>query len=209
MIKNWDTSADMIRRGLVIMIIGVVMIIATFAIAYSIMIPSAGVGENFFPSPENLFDSVTENQRIEAGTTFTFSHNTGTSQVPLMWGLHISDYQPDDKVSITISNIFGDKLGSFEEGDPIFIKSFMIPKVDTYSFNVENNGKNPITVAMMFTENPEKSKALTDPNSTFNKSIVPLAIAGVVLILGIIVLIVGIILSIVDWKKGKTQSRYI
>jgi hypothetical protein len=62
---------------------------------------------------------------------------------------------------------------------------------------------------MMFTENPEKSKALTDPNSTFNKSIVPLAIAGVLLILGIIVLIAGIILSLVDWKKGKNQSRYV
>jgi hypothetical protein len=200
----------MIRRGLIVMIIGVVMIIATFAIAYSIMPPTISGGrESFFPDPENLFDSVTEKQRIEPGTTFTFSHTTETSQVPLMWGLHILNYQSDDQVSVTISNIFGDKFGSFNEGDPIFIKSFIIPKADSYNFNVENQGKNPVTAVMMFTENPEKSKALTDPNSTFNKSIVPLAIAGVLLILGILVLIVGIILSIVDWKKGKNQSRYI
>ncbi len=192
------------------MIVGVVLIIATFAIAYSIMPPTtAEVGKIFFAVPENLFDSVTDKQIIEPGTTFTFSHTTEVSQVPLMWGLHILDYQPDDRVSITISNIFGDKFGSFDEGDPIFIKSFMIPRVDTYNFNVGNNGKNPVTVSMMFSENPEKSKALTDPNSTFKKSIVPLAIAGFLFIIGIIALIAGIILSIVDWKKGKNQSRYI
>ena len=200
----------MIKRGPIVMIVGAVLIIAAFVIAYSVMpTTSSDMGGNFFLGPENLFDSVTEKQRIEPGTTFTFSHTTGTSQVPLMWGLHIFDYKPDDRVSIAISNIFGDKFGSFDEGDPIFIKSFMIPKVDTYSFDVENKGKNPITVAMMFTENPEKSKALTDPNSAFNKSIVPLAIAGLLLIIGIIVLVAGIILSVVDWKKGKNQSRYI
>jgi len=198
----------MIRRGPIVMIIGVLMVIAAFAIVYSI-IPTTGASENFFPAPENMFDSVTENQRIEPGASFTFSHSTGTSQVPLMWGLHIVNYQQDDHVSIIVSNIFGDKFGSFDEGDPIFIKSFMIPKVDTYSFDVENKGKNPITAAMMFTENPEKSKALTDPNSTFHKSIVPLAIAGLLVIVGIIVLIAGIILGVVDWKKGKNQSRYI
>jgi hypothetical protein len=199
----------MIRRGPIVLIAGVVMIIVAFAIVYSIIPPTASMGENFFPSPEDMFDSVTENQIIESGTSFMFSHTTETSQVPLMWGLHILDYQQDDQVSVTVSNIFGDKFGSFDEGDPIFIKSFMIPKVDTYSFDVENKGKNPITVTMMFTENPEKSKALTDPNSTFHKSIVPLAIAGLLVIVGIIVLIAGIILSIVDWKKRKNQSRYI
>lgn len=197
------------KRGPIVMIIGAIMIIAAFSIVYSIIPPTSSVGENFFPAPENMFDSVTENQRIDPGTSFTFSHTTGTSQVPLMWGLHMVDYQQDDHVSITVSNIFGDKFGSYDEGDPIFIKSFMIPKVDTYNFDVENKGKSPITVAMMFTENPEKSKALTDPNSTFHKSIIPLAIAGLLVIVGIIVLIAGIILSLVDWKKGKNQSRYI
>ena len=200
----------MIKRGHIVLIAGAVLIIAAFVIAYSVMpTTTSGVGGNFFLGPENLFDSVTENQRIEPGTTFTFSHSTATSQVPLMWGLHIMDYQQDDRVSITVSNIFGDKFGSFDEVDPIFIMSFMIPKVDTYSFNVENKGKNPITVTMMFSENPEKSKALTDHNSPFNKSIVPLAIAGLLLIIGIIALFAGIILSVVDWKKGKNQSRYI
>jgi len=96
------------------------MIIATFTIAYYVMPSSTGMGENFFVGPENLFDSVTEKQTIEPATSFTFSHTTGTSQVPLMWGLHILDYKPDDKVSITISNIFGDKFGSFDGSNDVY-----------------------------------------------------------------------------------------
>src|SRR6267143_5387345 len=140
----------MIKRGHIVMIVGAVLIIAAFGIAYSVMpTTTSGVGGNFFLGPENLFDSVTENQRIEPGTTFTFSHNTATSQVPLMWGLHILDYQQDDRVSISISNTFGDKFGSFDEVDPIFIKSFVVPKVDTYNFYVENKGKESVTVVML------------------------------------------------------------
>jgi hypothetical protein len=198
----------MIKRGPVVMIVGIVMIITTFVIAYSVM-PTVQDEENLLLGPENLFDSVTEKQVIEPGSTITFSHTVTTSQVPLMWGLHILDYTSESRVSINISNLFGDKLGSFDDADPVFVKTFDIPKVDTFSFNVENKGTNPVTAVMMFTENPEKSKALTDPNSTFHKSIIPLAIAGFFLIIGIIALIVGIILSVVDWKKGKNQSRYI
>lgn len=62
---------------------------------------------------------------------------------------------------------------------------------------------------MMFTEDPAKSRALTDPNSPFNRNIVPLAAAGFMLIFGIIAIIAGIILAVMDWKKSKNQSRYI
>ena len=85
----------------------------------------------------------------------------------------------------------------------------MIPKVDTYTFSVANTGKSALTAEMMFTENPEKSRALTDPNSPFNKNIVPLATAGFMLIFGIIAIIAGTVISIMDWKKSKNQSRYI
>ena len=128
-----------------------------------------------------------------------------------MWGVHIMDYNPNDVAAISISNIFGDKFGSFTDNDPIFIKSFDVPKADTYSFNVENTGKESITVVMLFTENPEKSKALTDPNSPFVKNILPLAEAGFLLIIGIIVILAGAVLSVIDWRKGKNQSsnRYV
>ena len=198
------------KRGPIILTVGTAMIILAASIAYSIIPKEQGADGDFFPSPESLFDNVSDKVTIEAGSVYAFPHTVNTAKVPLMWGVHIVDYKPDDSVGITISNIFGDKFGSFVEGDPIFIKSFDVVKVDTYNFNIENKGKGPITVVMLFTENPEKSKALTDPNSPFVKNIIPLAEAGFLLIVGIIVVITGIILSVMDWRKGKNQSgRYV
>jgi uncharacterized membrane protein len=203
-------TVKMKKRGPVILIAGIVMIILSASIVYSIIPQQQGTNVDFFPSPESLFDNVSDKVTIDAGTVYTFSHTVNTPKVPLMWGVHIVNYQPDDYVGISISNIFGDKFGSFVEGDPIFIKSFDVPKADTYNFNIENKGKQSITVVMLFTENPEKSKALTDPNSPFVKNIIPLAEAGFLLIIGIIVVIAGIILSVMDWRKGNNQSnRYI
>ncbi|MGI0086472.1 MAG: hypothetical protein ACREBI_00720 [Nitrosotalea sp.] len=199
------------KRGPIVMIIGAALIAVAFITSYSIMERvglSSGTG-GFFPSPENMFDQVSEKETIDPGNAYAFSHTTSSSQVPLMWGLYMTDYKPSDRVAINVTNIFGDKFGSFEDGEPIFIKSFMIPKVDTYSFNVENTGSSSVTVMTMFTEDPAKSKALTDPNSPFNRNIVPLAAAGFMLIVGIIAIIAGIILGVIDWKKNRNQSRYI
>ena len=201
------------KRGPIVAIAGAVMIVIAASIAYSVMprMPSDSPGGDFFPSPESLFDTVSDKVTIDAGTVYTFSHTASAAQVPLMWGVHIMDYNPNDMVGISISNIFNEKFGSFTDNDPIFIKSFDVPKADTYSFNVENKGKEPITVVMLFTENPEKSKALTDPNSPFVKNILPLAEAGFLLIVGIIVILSGAVLSVIDWRKGKNQSsnRYV
>jgi len=201
------------KRGPIVAIAGAVMIVIAASIAYSVMprMSSDSPGGDLFPSPESLFDTVSDKVTIDAGTVYTFSHTASAAKVPLMWGVHIMDYNPNDMVGITISNIFNDKFGSFTDNDPIFIKSFDVPKADTYSFNVENKGKEPITVVMLFTENPEKSKALTDPNSPFVKNILPLAEAGFLLIIGIIVILSGAVLSVIDWRKGKNQSsnRYV
>lgn len=199
------------KRGPIVVTSGAIMIAIAMILAYSV-VQRAGSsigGEGFFPSPESMFDEVSEKETIDPGTAYTFSHTTTSSQVPLMWGLYITDYKPNDHVLVTVSNIFGDKFGSYEEGDPIFIKSFVIPKVDTYNFYVENKGSDSITVKIMYSENPEKSKALTDPNSPFYKNIVPLAASGFLLMIGIAVIISGIILSVIDWKRGKNQSRYV
>ena len=199
------------KRGPIVIIIGAVLMVLAITVVYSIIRGGDDSinGNDFFPSPKSMFDDITDKVEIDAGTAYTFSHTTSASKVPLMWGIHITDYKPDDHVSISISNIFGDKFGSFDEGDPIFIKSFVAPKVNTYNFYVENRGKEPLTAAMMFSESPEKSKALTDPNSPFFKKIVPFVMAVFLLIIGLAVIISGIILCVLDWRKSKNQSRYI
>ena len=199
------------KRGPIILIAGAIMIILSASIVYSIMPKEQfGTTGDFIPSPESLFDNVSDKVKIEAGNMYAFTHTASTANSNLMWGVHILDYKLDDKVEVSISNIFGDKFGSFAESDPIFIKSFKVTKVDTYNFNVENRGKESITVVALFTENPEKSKALTDPNSPFVKNIIPLAQAGFLLIVGIILVISGLILGVVDWRKGKNKSsRYV
>ncbi len=199
------------KRGPIVIIIGAVLMIFSIAVAYS-AIPRTGDNINrndFFLSPESMFDNATDKVEIGSDSAYAFSHTTSASKVPLMWGLHITDYKSDDHVLISISNIFGDKFGSFDESDPIFIKSFVVPKADTYYFNVENKGKEPLTAIMMFSESPEKSKALTDPNSTFVKNIVPLVMAAFLLIIGVAVTIFGIVLWVLDWRKNKNQSRYV
>jgi hypothetical protein len=198
------------KRGPIVIAAGVLMIVFAASIAYIVFPKNQDINGNFFPSPESLFDNVSDKVTIDAGNMYSFPHTVSVTKVPLMWGVHILNYQSDDSVGVTISNLFGDKFGSFVESDPVFIKSFVIQKVDTYNFNVENQGKEPITVVLMFTENPEKSKALTDPNSPFVKNIVPLAEAGFLLIIGIFVIISGIVLCIFDWRKGRNQSnRYV
>ena len=39
------------------------------------------------------------------------SYSTFISDVPLLWGIQIIDYQNGDKLSDNISNIFGDSYG--------------------------------------------------------------------------------------------------
>ncbi len=199
------------KRGPIIIIGGAILIAIAFVISYSVMERvGTSLGKNgFFPSPESMFDEVSEKEVISPGDAYTFSHTTSSSQVPLMWGLYIIDYKPYDQVAVNVTNIFGDKFGSYVDSEPIFIKSFTIPKVDTYSFSVQNIGNSSITAEMMFTENPENSKTLTDPNSSFNQNIVPLAAAGFMIIFGIIAVIIGIILGVMDWRKNRNQSRYI
>src|SRR5574338_456265 len=131
------------KRGFYVMIAGAAMIIAAMGVAYSIMAntPEGLSGEDLFPSPESMFDNVSEQVTIDAGNAYSFSHTTNAAQVPLMWGVHIIDYKGDESMAVSISNIFGDKFGSFSVNDPIFIKSFTIPKIDTYNFNVENRSE--------------------------------------------------------------------
>lgn len=70
---------------------------------------------------EGMFELSDEIQ-ILPGYYAYFSYNTFSSNVPLMWEVRMIDYQPSDKLSINISNIYGDDYGDFIQNDPVFLK---------------------------------------------------------------------------------------
>ena len=80
-------------------------------------------------------------------------------------------------------------------------------KSDTLNFEIQNHGSRIITVVVMLSEDPDNSDALSNPGSPFMNKILPLAISGILLILGIIMLLTGIILSIIDWKNTQNNKR--
>ena len=59
----------------------------------------------------------------------------------------------------------------------------------------------------MLSEDPDNSGTLSSPNSPFMNKILPLAISGILIILGIITLLIGVIISLVDWKNIQNNKR--
>lgn len=195
------------KRGIYIAAGGATMIVASFAIAMSI-VQSDDFTQNEFSLPdilEGMFDEVSERTQIEPGDTISFSFDATADTEMLLWGIQILDYQRGDKALVSISNIFGDDFGQFDLDQPTFFETMKVEKNDIYNFMVENKGDRPITVVMMFTKNPNDSKALSDPNSPFSKTLVPLAISGTLLIIGIIVIIIGVIVIVIDYRKRSSE----
>ncbi|MGQ0772181.1 MAG: hypothetical protein ACT4NT_05360 [Nitrososphaerota archaeon] len=198
------------KRGIYVTAGGMIMMIASFAVAMSI-IDETGSLEGEFSLPdilEGMFDQVSEKTQINPGESASFTFDASTDTTMLFWGIQILDYQSGDEVSVSISNIYGDDLGIFISDQPALFETMKIDKSDIYNFNVENKGTRQITAVMMFTKNPENSEKFSDPNSPLSKTLVPLAISGILLVVGILVVIVGVIIIIIDYRK-KRYSEFI
>ena len=198
------------KRGPIVGFIGVVITMAAFLTILS-LVPGVGPtvnGELFIPNIlEGMFNEVSDEIQIYPGELNTFNYASSVSEIPLLWGLQITDYQEGDTFTVSVSNIYGDTFGTFEQSGPVLFDMFVVPNSDTISFQVQNTGDRPINVMMMFVEDPDNSEALSDPDSPLMSTLIPLAISGILLIIGIIVIIAGAIITLVDWRKTKDQSR--
>ena len=198
------------KRGPIIGFIGVVITMAAFLTILS-LVPGVGPtvnGELFIPNIlEGMFNEVSDEIQIYPGEINTFSYASSVSEIPLLWGLQITDYQEGDTFTVSVSNIYDDTFGTFEQSGPVLFDMFVVPNSDTISFQVQNTGDRPINVMMMFVEDPDNSEALSDPDSPLMSTLIPLAISGILLIVGIIVIIAGAIITLIDWRKTKDQSR--
>ena len=195
--------------GTIIVFVGFGLIIVSLVIAISAVPSDIPESETFLISSlfDGLFDDVSEPFQIMPGNVIYTSYSTYLSDVSLLWGIQIIDYQNGDKLLINISNIFGDSYGKFVQSDSVIFERIFVEQSDTLNFEIENIGNQDLDFVIMFTEDPENSDILLNSNSSIMQMVVPLMISGFMLILGIIIIIIGIIIIMVDLKNNFKNKR--
>ena len=195
--------------GTIIVFVGFGLIIVSLVIAISAVPSDIPESDTFLISSlfDGLFDDVSEPFQIMPGNVIYTSYSTYLSDVSLLWGIQIIDYQNGDKLLINISNIFGDSYGKFVQSDSVIFERIFVEQSDTLNFEIENIGNQDLDFVIMFTEDPENSDIFLNSNSSTMQMVVPLMISGFMLILGIIIIIIGIIIIIVDLKNNFKNKR--
>lgn len=155
---------------------------------------------------EDIFDQISDEMRIDPGDSIHTSYVTRSSDVILLWGVQVMDYQPGDRLSIGISNIFGDDYGTFTQSEFVMFDVVEIGQSDTLDFEIRNLGDRSVYVTAMFSEDSENS-AFSDPDSPLTTVLLPIAYAGIMLILGMIISVIGVIVTLVDWKNKRNASE--
>lgn len=197
------------KRGLIIIVVGLVLVGISLSIAMSI-VPSNISGPNDLSMAtlfEGMFDEVTNEIQIMPGELAYVSYGASSYDTPLLWGIQIIDYKSADGLLIKISNIFGDDFGEFVMSEPILFEALEIVQSDTLNFEIQNIGSRPVNIVVMFSEDPENTDALSDPDSPIMNIVLPFAISGVLLLLGIIISIIGTIVVLVDLKNNFNNKR--
>jgi hypothetical protein len=197
------------KRGPVVTLVGFGLIIFSLLIAISSVPSSISESDTFLISSlfEGMFDDVSEPFQIMPGNMIYTSYSTSLSDVPLLWGIQIIDYQYEDKLSIQISNIFGYSYGEFIQNDSILFETILVDQSDTLNFQIENTGTRTVDVIVLFSEDPKNSDALSNPNSPVMDMVLPLIVSGFLFIIGIIITMIGVIIMIFDLKNKLENKR--
>ena len=195
------------KRGPIISIIGLILVAISLSIASSIVPNNISEINNFSDLLfEGMFDEVSNEIQILPDDSAYFSHSISSSDV-LLWGIRIIDYQPGDKLSINISNIYGDDYGVFLQNEPVLFEMLKIAQSDTVNLEVKNIGTRNVDVVAMFSEDPENSDPLSNADSSTMNVVLVLALSGFLLILGIIISVIGTIVLLVDLKNNQNNKR--
>ena len=196
-------------RGLIISIIGIALIGISLSLAASALPSNFDGSEDLSVASlfEGVFDKISDEVQILPGDSIYVSYGVFSQNVPVLWGIQILDFQQGDKISINISNIFGDNYGEFIQKEPILFESLDILQSDTLNFEIQNIGSRSITIVTMFSENPKNSDVFLNSNSPLNEMIFPLMISGMLLIFGIIIFILGMVILLVELKNYQATKR--
>ena len=197
------------KRGPLVSFFGFSLILISLIVAVSSVPSELPKSESFLISSlfEDMFDYVSEPFKIVPGNVIYTSFSTYDSDIPLLWGIQILNYQNGDELSVKISNIFGDSYGEYIQSDSVYFETVFVEQSDTLNFEIENIGFKDVEFVIMFAEDPENSESLRNPNSPIAEMIVPLIVSGILLIVGIIAIIVGIILILFDLKNNFKNKK--
>ena len=197
------------KRGSIIAFVGFGIVFVSLIVAISAVPSNVPQSDAFLISSlfKEMFDDVSEPFQIMPGNLVYTSYSTYISNVPLLWGIQIIDYQNGDELSITVSNLFGDSYGYYVQSDSVLFERIFVPQSDTLNFEIENIGSREIDFVIMFTEDPENSDAFSNTDSPMFDMVVPLMVSGFLLILGIIIILIGIIIIIIDLKNNFKNKR--
>jgi len=197
------------KRGPLVSFLGFSLILISLIVAVSSVPSELPKSESFLISSlfEDMFDHVSEPFKIVPGNVIYTSFSTYDSDIPLLWGIQILNYQNGHELSVKISNIFGDSYGEYIQSDSVYFETVFVEQSDTLNFEIENIGFEDVEFVIMFAEDPENSESLRNPNSPIAEMIVPLIVSGILLIVGIIVIIVGIILILFDLKNNFKNKK--
>ena len=197
------------KRGPLVSFLGFSLILISLIVAVSSVPSELPKSESFLISSlfEDMFDHVSEPFKIMPGNVIYTSFSTYDSDIPLLWGIQILNYQNGHELSVKISNIFGDSYGEYIQSDSVYFETVFVEQSDTLNFEIENIGFEDVEFVIMFAEDPENSESLRNPNSPIAEMIVPLIVSGILLIVGIIVIIVGIILILFDLKNNFKNKK--
>ena len=197
------------KRGSIIAFVGFGIVFVSLIVAISAVPSDVPQSDALLISSlfKEMFDDVSEPFQIMPGNLVYTSYSTYISDVPLLWGIQIIDYQNGDELSITVSNLFGDSYGYYVQSDSVLFERIFVPQSDTLNFEIENIGSREIDFVIMFTEDPENSDAFSNTDSPMFDMVVPLMVSGFLLILGIIIILIGIIIIIIDLKNNFKNKR--
>jgi hypothetical protein len=196
------------NRGTMIAFVGFGMVLVSLVIAISATPSNIPESDTLLISSlfDGLFDDVSESFQTVPGNVIYVSYSTYISDVSLLWGIQIIDYQNGDKLLINISNIFGDSYGKFVQSDSVIFERIFVEHSDTLNFEIENIGSQDVDFVIMFTEDPENFDIFLNSDSSAMQMVVPLMVSGFMLILGIIIIIIGIIITIFDLKNKLNEK---
>ena len=197
------------KRGPIIAYVGFTMIFVSLIVAISAVPSNIPESDTLLISSlfEGIFDDVSEPFSVTPGDVVYTSYSTYVSDIPLLWGIQIIDYQNGDKLSVNIENIFGDSYGNYVQSDSVLFERIFVQQSDTINFEIKNTGSREIDFVIMFTEDPENSDAFSNTDSSIMDMVLPLMVSGFLLILGIIVVLIGIIIILIDLKNSFENKK--